>query len=97
MRAIILLESHGQYDSLEVYCGLSTGSMVFLIFATNYIHVYAIVIQKFTYLEGREVLQQHYSQSPILPYRHFLWVVNIQIIILCGENRIKVKSLTQEV
>ena len=40
----------------------------------DFIHICAVIIQKF--LDKREVLQQEYSQLPILPSPHFLWVVN---------------------
>ena len=33
-------------------------------------------MQWFSYLDKREVLQQEYSQSQILPTPHFRWVVN---------------------
>ena len=45
----------------------------FLFLLTNFIHIYAIMIQSF--LDKREVLQQEYSQPPILPFPHFWWVV----------------------
>ena len=32
-------------------------------------------MQWFSYLDKREVLQQEYSQPPILPSPHFRWVV----------------------
>ena len=34
-------------------------------------------MQWFSYLDKREVLQQEYSQPPILPSPHFWWVVNV--------------------
>ena len=37
-------------------------------------------MQNFSYLDKREVMQQEYSQSPILPSPHFRWVVN------CGKQ-----------
>ena len=39
----------------------------------DFIHIYAIIIQNV--LVKREVLQQEYSQPPILPSPHFWWVV----------------------
>ena len=33
-------------------------------------------MQWISYLDKREVLQQEYSQPPILPSPHFRWVVN---------------------
>ena len=33
-------------------------------------------MQWISYLDKREVLQQEYSQAPILPSPHFRWVVN---------------------
>ena len=35
-------------------------------------------MQKFSYFDKREVLQQEYSQPPILPSPHFLWVVKLR-------------------
>ena len=49
----------------------------FLLLLPNYIHVYAIVVQLFSYFYKREVLQQEYSQPPKLPSPHFRWVVNL--------------------
>ena len=68
---------YGQYDCQGVYCGLSSASEVFLISTFYYpnTHVYAIIMQYFTHLEKREILQQEYSQPPILPSPHFRWVV----------------------
>ena len=34
-------------------------------------------MQWFSYLDKREVLQQEYSQAPILTSPHFRWVVNL--------------------
>ena len=36
-------------------------------------------MQWFSYLHKREVLQQEYYQSTILPSPHFRWVVNVHI------------------
>ena len=38
-------------------------------------------MQKFSYIDKREVFQPEYSQPPILTSPHFLWVVNDVIII----------------
>ena len=52
----------------------STASEVFLIFTTQ-LHSYMCNYNAiFSY--NREVLQQEYSQPPILPSSHFQWVVN---------------------
>ena len=50
----------------------------FLFLLPNYIRLYAIIRQYFSYLDKREVLQQEYSQVPILPSPHFRWVVNVK-------------------
>ena len=47
----------------------------FLFLLPSYIHVYTIIMHQFTYLNTREVLQQEYSQLPILPSPHFRWEV----------------------
>ena len=62
-----------------MYCGLGTASEVFLIFTTQLYLFLCIILQWFSYLEKREVLQQEYSQSPILPSPHFRWVVNPKV------------------
>ena len=36
----------------------------------------AIIIQKFSYCDEREVLQQEYFQPPIFPFPHTQWVLN---------------------
>ena len=41
-----------------------------------YIHVDAIIMQYVSHLDKKGVLQQEYSQPPILPSPHFRWVVN---------------------
>ena len=46
----------------------------FLFLLPNFNH--AIIMQLFSYLDEREVLQQEYSPPPILPSPHFHWVVN---------------------
>ena len=48
----------------------------------NYICVYGIIVQKFSYLDKREVLQQEYFQLliVILPSPHFRWVVKLDNI-----------------
>ena len=48
----------------------------FLFLLPNYMHVYAMIMQHFSHFDKREVLQQEYSQPPILPSPHFRWVVN---------------------
>ena len=66
----------GQYDSLREYCGPHTASSVFLIFTTqsySYLCNYDVT---FPYIDKREVLQQDYTKTPILPCPHFRWVVN---------------------
>ena len=50
-----------------------------LLWLPNYINVYAIILQKFSHFGKREVLQEKYSQPPILPSPHFQWVVNIHV------------------
>ena len=46
---------------------------MFTIFTTE--HVYAVIMQWFSYFDEREVLQQEYSKPPILPSPHFRWIV----------------------
>ena len=58
----------------------------FLFLIPNYIHVYPIIMQKLSYLDEREVLQQEYSQSPILPSPHFQWVVNLCSLVVAIER-----------
>ena len=55
-----------------MYCGLCTASEVFLIFTTQ---LYLCLCNKNAIVLKREVLQQEYSQPPILPSPHFRWVV----------------------
>ena len=52
----------------------------FIILLSKYILIYAISVQYFSYIDKMWVLQQEYSQPPVLPYPHFWWVVN------CGSN-----------
>ena len=47
----------------------------FLFLLPYYFHVYVFVMPKFSRFDKREVLQQEYSQPPILPSPHFRWVV----------------------
>ena len=49
----------------------------FLLLLPNYIHIYANIGQKFSCFDKREVLQQEYSQPPILLSHQFRWVVNV--------------------
>ena len=46
-------------------------------------------MQLFLYLDKREVLQQEYSQPPILPSSHVRWVVNIP---LCFRGKVSGRS-----
>ena len=52
------------YTGHGVYCGLSTASVVFLMFM-HFVHI----------VTRRGALQQEYSPSPILSPSHFMWVV----------------------
>ena len=52
----------------------------FLFLLPHYIYVYAIIMQYFSYIDKREVLQQEYFQPPILPSPHFWWVVKYHIL-----------------
>ena len=54
----------------------------FLLLLPNNIHCNAIM-QKFSYVDKREVLQQEYSQPPILPFSHFPWVVKSFFKLTC--------------
>ena len=48
----------------------------FLFLLPNYMYAYnAIIMQHFSHVGTREVLQQEYSRFPIFPSHHFLWVV----------------------
>ena len=47
----------------------------FLFCPPNYINIYAIIVQMFSYLDKRQILQQIYSKPPILPSLNFRWVV----------------------
>ena len=51
----------------------------FLFLLPNYMHVYAIIMHYSLHFDKREVLQQEYSQPPILPSPHFRWVVKVQL------------------
>ena len=62
---VTMITALGQYDSLEEYCGLSTASVVFLLFTTQLpIHVFAAI---FSFNGKREVLQKEFSRPTILP------------------------------
>ena len=61
--AIILTEAHRAKVSL-----MAKGPPI-------NIYVSAISMQYFTYFDKREVVQQEYSQPPILPSHHFRWIV----------------------
>ena len=50
----------------------------FFFLLPNYMHVDAIIMQPFSHFDKRVVLQQEYSQPPILPSTHFLWVVKAE-------------------
>ena len=66
----------GHHTDQGMYCRLSTVSEVFLVFITqlySYLSNYNAI---FAYTGKREVLQQNYSQPPILPSHYFRWVVN---------------------
>ena len=47
----------------------------FLFFLPNYIQGKVILMQKFSYIDKREVLQNEYSQPLILPSPQFWWEV----------------------
>ena len=68
----------GQYDGKGVYYGLSTASEVFFLIFTTQLYNLCFIMQWFSYLDNREVLQKEYSQRPILPSPQFQWVVNIK-------------------
>ena len=55
MRTTILTKTL-RVAGMGAYCDLGAASEVFLIFTTQLYHVYAIVMQLFTYLDKREVL-----------------------------------------
>ena len=78
-KAIILTKARRAAVSIMAKGYLSTASEVFLIFTTqlySYLYNYN-PIHVFPYAHKRKVLQQQYSQPPILPSPHFRWVVNI--------------------
>ena len=67
--AIILTKAHR--------AAVSTASEVFLIFTTQ-LYLYLCNYNAISlYTDKREVLQQEYSQPPILPSPHFRRVVNV--------------------
>ena len=51
---------------------------MFLIFTAKQYQFPCIIMRWFSYLDKREVLQQEYSQAPILTPPHFRWVVSLQ-------------------
>ena len=74
-KAIILAkaqraEGRGQCDG-QAYCGMSNNPEMFLIY---YLTMFTL---KMHLGDKMKVLQQEYSQPPILPSRHFRWVVMI--------------------
>ena len=78
LKAIILTKTHSimAKECIMVYNGLSTASEVLLIFTTQPYSYLCNYNAMFSYTDKREVLQQEYSQPPILPFPHFRWVVN---------------------
>ena len=56
----------------------------FLFLLPNYIHVYAIIMESFSHLDKGEVLQQEYSQPPILPSPRFRWVAIPSVLLVQG-------------
>ena len=86
------LRFSGRIQDCGPYLGPQTSASVFLIlvlwpeyclwgvsyfcYLTIFISVHYNAI--FSYTDKREVLQQEYSQPPILPSPHFRWVVDIQ-------------------
>ena len=88
--AIILTKAHRTAVSM-----MAKGSIVarvlplkcFLFLLPNYIHGYAIIMQYFSYLDKREVLQQEYSQPTILPSLHLWWVVKTPTFSICFSNQ----------
>ena len=76
MRALAIILT----AALGVYCDPSTASEAFLIFTAQ---LYSYLCNNnaiFSYIDNREVLQQEYSQPPILPSPHFRWVVNLLFV-----------------
>ena len=57
----------GQYNSLGVYCGLSTASEVFLIFTTQLYHYFSVYFLFALLSDEPEVFLPKYSQTAILP------------------------------
>ena len=49
-------------------------------------------MQKFSYLDKREVLQWEYSQPPILPSLHFRWVVKCLIYTYISISNCKISG-----
>ena len=82
MRATILPKarrtavSNGQ----GVYCGLSASIEVSLNFTTQ-LKLYVLLTQYFSCTDKWEVLQQGYSQPPILPSPHFRWVAILYLFL----------------
>ena len=65
----------GHNAPLGYYTNQSPPLRCFLCLLPNYIHGKAVIMQSSLYLDKREVLQQEYSQPPILPSPHFRLVV----------------------
>ena len=72
----------GQYNSQGVYCGLSLCTTQLCACLCNYNGTF------FSPFHKRVVLQQEYSQPPILPSAHFLWVVKYYLYIVEAKTRI---------
>ena len=83
-----------------MYCGPSITTEVSLIFLPKFVHLYAIIMQEFSYLD--ESIATGYSQPPILISPHLRWVVKLVTggiglyIIICveGSNDFSQVSLT---
>ena len=77
--AVILTKDHRVVVSMMAkgcivaHC---TASEVFLVFTTQPYSGQCNYDATFPYLDKRKVLQQVYSQTPILPSPHLWWVVN---------------------
>ena len=55
---------------------LYLGSTEIILIFTTQLFISVLISYNSLYLDKREVLQQEYSQHPILPSPHFRWVLN---------------------
>ena len=77
------------HDGQGVYWGMSTASETFLTFTTELYSCLRIIMHYFLYVDKEGSIATG-TQPPLLPSRHFWWVVNRKIV--CNKTSLVLQS-----